>query len=332
MKLLSIEFGNVSLFKETGLKDLGTLNVVSGGISSGKSLLLKAMQYLRLAVKGHLLLASELGISNPEEDDLEFKVLTQDGERQFQYYLKVRPKRGNPVLKEELIVDGVQVLFCENGKVSAPRQEIMDSPSLLALSAFRSDTRYPFINMFHNFVSEWFISDFAEICLQEVDNYEPEHVLAATGNNLNEYLMHLYQKHPETLKKIVSKFKEFVPTVTDIYPAYMQDNLIAICVVEGEQTITSLGVPLSNAGMRLLLFLCLAYGPKKLPFVVIDNPEIFLFDPLIDRLMSTLKELEFPQSILLTSSQEMFHSHHVDKSFWIERQGNVSTVVPVPNP
>ena len=153
MKLLSIEFGNVSLFKETGLKDLGTLNVVSGGISSGKSLLLKAMQYLRLAVKGHLLLASELGISNPEEDDLEFKVLTQDGERQFQYYLNVRPKRGNPVLKEELMVDGVQVLFCENGKVSAPRQEIMDSPSLLALSAFRSDTRYPFINMFHNFVS-----------------------------------------------------------------------------------------------------------------------------------------------------------------------------------
>jgi len=323
--LRSVSVRNFKAIRNSGQLKLTPLTVLIGNNGSGKSSLIEALELFHIFVDQGLdeafqdwhgiehirnkMAAEQTRFSTTGEQrsskPISFKIAGHTGERSFRASSVINERgKGNILFveREEAKVGSI-VARREYGRmdIHGKEQTAIGQPG-------EAESLLRHVSYLGDFIRRW---QFLSLWPVPMGQPSPQRRtqgrrrLAKDGSNVAEYLLNIYQHHPDVFNAIVDILKFVLPYATDIQPAVSSELERTVYLQLAERDFKLPGWLLSSGTLRVLALLAVLRHPEPPPLLLIEELENGL-DPrtihLIVEEMQAAVESGRSQIILTTHS------------------------------
>ena len=323
MKIERIRLKNFRAFYDVELCDIPPLAVFVGKNGSGKSTLFQVFGFLKDALQNNVSTAlQKMGgyqevvtrghADEPIIIEIQFRIKIAKVERLVTYRLEVATDNKDlPIIQREILRykrgshgSPFHFLDFKKGKGFAisneedfdqPDEELtkdnqsLDSRDILAIKGLGQFQRFKAASAFRNLIENWHVSDFHIMAArQRVEIGVAEH-LSESGDNLPLVVKHLYDNDREAFNKILTKFKERIPGMSEVSTDITQDGHVLLRFQDGVFKDPFIARYVSDGTIKMFAYLVLLHDPKPHPFLCIEEPENQLYPKLLEMLVEELR-------------------------------------------
>jgi len=365
MKIERIRVENFRALSDVDLKNLPKLAVFVGENGTGKSTLFQVFGFLKDALKNNVRTAlahlggyDEVITRDCDKDyiliEIKFRMNISQSQRLVTYHLKIGKNQdsGHPVVLEEILSyrrgsygqpfyflnfkegDGYAITNeeqYEGEEASDEEKQILDSPDILAIKGVGQFQRFKAASAFRNLIENWHVSDFhITDARKPVDTGAAEH-LSETGDNLPLVTQYLYSDKPEVFNRIIDKFRERVPGMSNVTTHETQDGRVVLKFKDERFENPFIARYVSDGTIKMFAYLVLLYDPKPHPFLCVEEPENQLYPELMEFLVEELRDYaqKGGQVFVSTHSPELFNYVQPEEAFLMKKDDGVTKIYPL---
>ena len=306
---------------------LKPLTVIVGPNASGKSNI----------VNGLVLLNRMMGVEKlpPVEfiqdllwaggaSDITLQLQTKVKETRAIYELVLKAEADNPIVGEELLVQGRKVISIQNGEGMVQDEDGENKTKYksgkLALKSAGDYGNKPITNALTEFIKDWHAYDFQpEVIRNNLGHFAPVTKelpeplkLDSYGFRLPELLSDWYKNAPEEFHKVSASLAASTATKIKIDQRTI-DGDDQLCLLEGYPN----PIPMKGASygiLRLVSHYALLNQPELPPLIAIEEPERHLHPGALTHIANVLEQLaERTQVIITTHSSQLLDAFNPEK-------------------
>jgi predicted ATPase len=365
MKIEKIRIKNFKVYQDTEIRDLPNMCVFLGANGAGKSTLFEVFGFLSDALKSNVKTAlnkrggyrevySRNGVGDIEIE-IKFRNPDVEGKKQplITYELCVCLGENNmPVVSKEVLSyrrgqTGKPFKFLDfsNGKGYATtneeqfefekqafkeqrKEEILDSPDILAIKGLGQFQRFQAISSFRRLLENWYVSNFQIQAAQNIEDTGLSEHLSTTGDNLAQVTKYIYENFPETFQKILDKMKERVPGIDKVEATETIDGRIVLQFSDGSFKDPFISRFVSDGTIKMFAYLVLLNDPKPHPLLCIEEPENYLHPELLIELAEEFRDYanRGGQVFISSHSPDFVNALELDELFWLKKENGFTNI------
>ncbi|TAF68989.1 MAG: chromosome segregation protein SMC [Flavobacterium sp.] len=365
MKIEKIRIKNFKVYQDTEIRDLPNMCVFLGANGAGKSTLFEVFGFLSDALKSNVKTAlnkrggyrevySRNGVGDIEIE-IKFRNPDVEGKKQplITYELCVCLGENNmPVVSKEVLSyrrgqTGKPFKFLDfsNGKGYATtneeqfefekqafkeqrKEEILDSPDILAIKGLGQFQRFQAISSFRRLLENWYVSNFQIQAAQNIEDTGLSEHLSTTGDNLAQVTKYIYENFPETFQKILYKMKERVPGIDKVEATETIDGRIVLQFSDGSFKDPFISRFVSDGTIKMFAYLVLLNDPKPHPLLCIEEPENYLHPELLIELAEEFRDYanRGGQVFISSHSPDFVNALELDELFWLKKENGFTNI------
>ncbi len=325
-RIESIAVENYRSLKKIELRKLTPLTVLIGQNGSGKSTIFDALSFLSECFLFNLRhawdkrgRARELR-TRGQDGAIKFEIKYREEPRTplITYHLEIDEKDQRPVVVREWIGwkrksrgRSFHFLDCVNGKGHAIGGEMPDEiddrapvklrPDTIAVNTLGVMSDHPRVAALRDFITDWHISYLSIENTRNQPEAGPQERLNKDGSNLANVIQHLKERHPERLDKIFFIMRQRVPHLDSVSADMMADGRLLLQIKDGPFERPILARHASAGTLKMLAYLTLLHDPALPKFIVIEEPENFLYPHLMHRLAEEFRGATESSQILIAT-------------------------------
>ena len=308
---------NFRLFEDASLDLASSLTVLAGRNESGKTSLLQALRFASAAASfgakraldweggpAHVFRRSQNGSGVLS---LELHLRTESwGPGLYELVLDRQPT--NPIVKERLVVDGVEHVSQARASAMLGDQNIQLVPGESALASLSDVKTQNAAISIREGLRTWAFFDFVPSAIRRPDSLsylrerEPTRFsLESDGSNLPRALFELGAHDPDRLAELSRAYASLVPEYEPlrVEPTLKGDPVLLLRRKGLTDPFTQ--ADLSDGMLRILALLYVAYHPEPPSLVCIEEPENGLYPRLIEAMTDALRALSRRTQVILTT-------------------------------
>ena len=358
MHIESIRLKNFKSFRDAKMSNIPNYCVVVGANGSGKSTLFDVFGFLKdcltydvqraLQVRVGFTEVASRGVAAPAviTIEIQFRMKIAAVHRLVTYILEIGKEQGSPIVEREILrykrgPYGSPYHFLDFSKgrgYAITNEEDFDKPdeklereeqsigkNVLAIKGLGQFERFKAASAFRILIEDWHISDFhINRARPEQESAYAEH-LSREGENLSFVTEYLYNRHPETFKKILQKMSERVPGIKHISAKTTAEGRALLRFPDGAFEGPFIDRYVSDGTIKMFAYLVLLYDPDPHPLLCVEEPENQLYPKLQGELA---EEFRFyanqgeGQVFVSTHSPDFLNAVELDEVFWlVKRKG-----------
>lgn len=365
MKIEKIRIKNFKVYQDTEIRDLPNMCVFLGANGAGKSTLFEVFGFLSDALKSNVKTAlnkrggykevySRNGVGDIEIE-IKFRNPDVEGKKQplITYELSVCLGETNmPVVSKEVLSyrrgqTGKPFKFLDfsNGKGYATtneeqfefekqafkeqrKEEILDSPDILAIKGLGQFQRFQAISSFRRLLENWYVSNFQIQAAQNIEDTGLSEHLSTTGDNLAQVTKYIYENYPETFRKILDKMKERVPGIDKVEATETIDGRIVLQFRDGSFKDPFISRFVSDGTIKMFAYLVLLNDPKPHPLLCIEEPENYLHPELLVELAEEFRDYanRGGQVFISSHSPDFVNALELEELFWLNKDKGFTSI------
>ena len=365
MKIEKIRIKNFKVYQDTEIRDLPNMCVFLGANGAGKSTLFEVFGFLSDALKSNVKTAlnkrggykevySRNGVGDIEIE-IKFRNPDVEGKKQplITYELSVCLGETNmPVVSKEVLSyrrgqTGKPFKFLDfsNGKGYATtneeqfefekqafkeqrKEEILDSPDILAIKGLGQFQRFQAISSFRRLLENWYVSNFQIQAAQNIEDTGLSEHLSTTGDNLAQVTKYIYENYPETFRKILDKMKERVPGIDKVEATETIDGRIVLQFSDGSFKDPFISRFVSDGTIKMFAYLVLLNDPKPHPLLCIEEPENYLHPELLVELAEEFRDYanRGGQVFISSHSPDFVNALELEELFWLNKDKGFTSI------
>lgn len=315
MKIESIQLRNFKSFRDSKISNIPSFCVVVGANGTGKSTLFDVFGFLKdcLTYNVNSALQSRGGfkevISRGTDENLigieiQFRLAITGKERLVTYILEIEEAQGRPSVRREILRykrgaygspyhflnfshgQGYAITneedFDKRDEELTREEQILDSPSTLAIKGLGQFQRFKAANAFRQLIENWHISDFhINLARGSKDAAGFSEHLSVNGENIQLVANNLYQNHPDRFQKVIEVMKRRVPGIGGIEPESTVDGRLLLKFKDGSFKDPFIDKYISDGTLKMFAYLILLHDPKPHPLLCVEEPENQLYPRLL---------------------------------------------------
>ena len=365
MKIERISLKNFRALYDVELDDIPTLAVFVGENGSGKSTLFQVFGFLKAALQNNVSSAlQKMGgykevvtrghADEPIVIEVQLRMLITGSNRLVTYRLEIaEDKRKSPYIKREILrykrgrhgspfhfldfSDGEGFAISNEEDFSTPDEDLtkdyqtLDASDILAIKGLGQFQRFKAANAFRGLIENWHVSDFHIMAArQRVEVGVAEH-LSESGDNLPLVVQHLYNNDRETFDKILAKFRERIPGMSQVTSHITEDGHVLLRFQDGVFKDPFIARYVSDGTIKMFAYLVLLHDPKPHPFLCIEEPENQLYPGLLGILVEELRDYATSggQVFVSTHSPDVLNHVEIEEAFLLRKEGGTTRIHPL---
>ena len=364
MKIERLILKNFRALHDVELKYVPSFAVFVGENGSGKSTLFQVFGFLKDALinnlktamqrmGGYKEVATRNHVDEPIVIEIQFRMAIADKERLVTYHLEIANRDGAPVVEREILrykrgSHGSPFHFLDFSKgkgyaisneedFNKPDEELtkdfqtLDSPDVLAIKGLGQFQRFKAANTFRHLIENWHVSDFhITAARQRVEAGVAEH-LSESGDNLPLVAQHLYQNERQTFNRILEKFKERIPGMSQVDAKVTEDGHVLLRFADGSFKDPFISRYVSDGTIKMFAYLVLLHDPKPHPFLCIEEPENQLYPRLLGTLVEELRDyaMRGGQVFVSTHSPDVLNHVDLEEAFLLKKERGATAIRPL---
>ena len=362
MRIEHIRLKNFRALHDIEIHNVPPLAVFMGENGSGKSTLFQVFGFLKDALQNNVSTAlQKMGgykevVTRGHENELieieiKFRMLITEVERLVTYHLEINTDESNsPVIQREVLSykrgrhgSPFHFLDFSNGEGYAIRNEedfskpdedlqkehqSLDSRDILAIKGLGQFQRFKAASAFRSLIENWHVSDFhITAARQRVQVGVAEH-LSESGNNLPLIVQHLYENDRSTFDKILNKFKERIPGMSEVTSGITEDGHVLLRFQEGAFKDPFIARYVSDGTIKMFAYLVLLHDPKPHPFLCIEKPENQLYPKFLGVLVEELRDYAARggQVFVSTHSPDLLNHVEAREAFRLKKDNGITKI------
>lgn len=187
--------------------------------------------------------------------EIQFRMVIADRERLVTYRLEIAARNGAPVVQREILRykrgaygspfhfldfrEGEGYAISNEEDFDKSDEELtkdfqkLDSPHVLVIKGLGQFQRFKAANVFRHLIENWHVSDFHITAARRRSEAGMEEHLSESGDNLPLVAQHLHQNDRVTFDKILKKFRERIPGMSEVDVAVTPDGYILLRFADG---------------------------------------------------------------------------------------------------
>lgn len=215
--------------------------------------------------------------------------------------------------------DGVgNVVSGENPDESETRiQEVLDSPSTLAVNTLGQLARHPRVRALRRFITSWYLSYLSTENTRVTPEAGPQERLSVSGDNLPNVIQYLKEQHPERLAEILKTLSGRIPRLEKVDAELMPDGRLLLQVKDGPFDKPILAKFASDGTLKMLSYLTILYDPDPPQLIGIEEPENQLHPRLLPELAEECRAATSRTQLLVTTHSPFFVNSLKPDEVWI---------------
>ena len=365
MRIERIRLKNFRAFYDVELRNIPPLAVFVGKNGSGKSTLFQVFGFLKDALQNNVSTAlQKMGgyqevvtrghAKEPIYIEIQFRIEIAEVERLVTYRLEIATdNKGLPIIQREFLrykrgrygspfhfldfKKGEGFAISNEEDFGKPDEELtkdkqsLGSRDILAIKGLGQFQRFKAASAFRNLIENWHVSDFHIMAArQRVEIGVAEH-LSESGDNLPLVVKHLYDNDREAFNKILTKFKERIPGMSEVSTDITQDGHVLLRFQDGAFKDPFIARYVSDGTIKMFAYLVLLHDPKPHPFLCIEEPENQLYPKLLSVLIEELRDYatEGGQVFVSTHSPDVLNYVEIEEAFWLKKESGITEFRPI---
>ena len=365
MNIERINLKNFRALYDVELDDIPTLAVFVGENGSGKSTLFQVFGFLKAALQnnvgsalqkmgGYKEVVTRGHADEPIIIEIQFRMLITGSNRLVTYRLEIAEDgRKSPYIKREILrykrgrygspfhfldfSDGEGFAISNEEDFSTPDEDLtkdyqtLDANDILAIKGLGQFQRFKAANAFRGLIENWHVSDFHIMAArQRVEVGVAEH-LSESGDNLPLVVQYLYNNDRETFEKILAKFRERIPGMSQVTSHITEDEHVLLRFQDGVFKDPFIARYVSDGTIKMFAYLVLLHDPKPHPFLCIEEPENQLYPGLLGILVEELRDYATSggQVFVSTHSPDALNHVEIEEAFLLRKEKGTTRVHPL---
>ena len=365
MRIERIRLKNFRAFYDVELCNIPPLAVFVGKNGSGKSTLFQVFGFLKDALQNNVSTAlqkmggyKEVATRGHAEEpiiiEIQFRMEIAKVERLVTYRLEIAAdNRGLPIIQREILRykrgsygSPFHFLDFKKGKGFAisneedfgkPDKELtqdkqsLDSRDILAIKGLGQFQRFKAASAFRNLIENWHVSDFHIMAARQLVEIGVAEHLSESGDNLPLVVKHLYDNDCEAFNKILTKFKERIPGMSEVSTDITQHGHVLLRFQDGAFKDPFISHYVSDGTIKMFAYLVLLHDPKPHPFLCIEEPENQLYPKLLEVLVEELRDYarRGGQVFVSTHSPDVLNYVEIEEAFWLKKENGITEFRPI---
>ena len=361
MKIERILLKNFRALHDVDLGDIPPLAVFIGENSSGKSTLFQVFGFLKNALVnnlntamqrmgGYKEVATREHVDEPIVIEIQFRMAIAGKERLVTYHLEIANQNSASIVQREILrykrgaygspfhfldfSEGKGYAISNEEDFDKPDEELtkdrqtLDSPDLLAIKGLGQFQRFKAANAFRHLIENWHVSDFhITAARQRVETGVAEH-LSESGDNLPLVTQYLYQSKREIFDKILQKFRERIPGMSEVDVKITEDGNVLLRFADGSFKDPFISRYVSDGTIKMFAYLVLLHDPKPHPFLCIEEPENQLYPRLFGTLVEELRDyaIRGGQVFVSTHSPDVLNHVDLNEAFLLKKEQGTTVI------
>ena len=362
---MRIERIRLKNFRDVELRNIPPFAVFVGKNGSGKSTLFQVFGFLKDALQNNVSTAlQKMGgyyevvtrghTDEPIYIDIQFRMEITEVERLVTYRLEIATdNKGLPVIQREFLRykrgrygSPFHFLDFEQGEGFAisneedfgkPDEELtkdyqsLDSRDILAIKGLGQFQRFKAASAFRNLIENWHVSDFHIMAARQRSEVGVAEHLSESGDNLPLVVKHLYDNDREAFNKILTKFKERIPGMSEVSTDITQDGHVLLRFQDGVFKDPFIARYVSDCTIKMFAYLVLLHDPKPHPFLCIEEPGSQLYPKLLEMLVEELRDYatQGGQVFVSTHSPDVLNYVEIEEAFWLKKESGITEFRPI---
>ena len=365
MRIERIRLKNFRAFYDVELRNIPPLAVFVGKNGSGKSTLFQVFGFLKDALQNNVSTAlQKMGgyqevvtrghAKEPIYIEIQFRIEIAEVERLVTYRLEIATdNKGLPIIQREFLrykrgrygspfhfldfKKGEGFAISNEEDFGKPDEELtkdkqsLGSRDILAIKGLGQFQRFKAASAFRNLIENWHVSDFHIMAArQRVEIGVAEH-LSESGDNLPLVVKHLYDNDREAFNKILTKFKERIPGMSEVSTDITQDGHVLLRFQDGAFKDPFIARYVSDGTIKMFAYLVLLHDPNPHPFLCIEEPENQLYPKLLSVLIEELRDyaIRGGQVFVSTHSPDALNCVEIEEAFWLKKENGITEFRPI---
>ncbi len=364
MKIERILLKNFRALHDVDLGNIPPLAVFVGENGSGKSTLFQVFGFLKDALVNNLKTAmqrmggyKEVATRNHTDEPIvikiQFRMVIADRERLVTYRLEIAARNGAPIVQREILRykrgaygspfhfldfrEGEGYAISNEEDFDKSDEELtkdfqkLDSPHMLAIKGLGQFQRFKAANAFRHLIENWHVSDFHIAAARQRSEAGMEEHLSESGDNLPLVAQHLHQNDRETFDKILKKFRERIPGMSEVDVAVTPDGYVLLRFADGSFKDPFIARYVSDGTIKMFAYLVLLHDPRPHPFLCIEEPENQLYPRLLGTLVEELRDYATRggQVFVSTHSPDLLDHVDLEEAFLLKKGHGMTVINPL---
>ncbi|SMN01951.1 hypothetical protein SPONN_267 [uncultured Candidatus Thioglobus sp.] len=360
MRIERIALKNFRALCDVELRNIPPFAVFMGENGSGKSTLFQVFGFLKDALQNNVSTAlQKMGgykevvtrghVGEPIVIEIHFRMRITNTKRLVSYRLEIAvDKGGSPFIRREILRykrgrygspfhfldfskgQGFAISneedFSKSDSELTKDYQSLDSSDILAIKGLGQFQRFKAANAFRGLIENWHVSDFHIMAARQRAEVGVAEHLSESGDNLPLVVQHLYENDRDTLDRILKKFQERIPGMSEVTPSITEDGHVLLRFQDGAFKDPFIARYVSDGTIKMFAYLVLLHDPKPHPFLCIEEPENQLYPKLISMLVEELRDYakHGGQVFVSTHSPDILNNVEVSEAVMLKKKNGES--------
>lgn len=364
MKIERVDIKNFRALYDVELHGIPPLAVFVGENGSGKSTLFQVFGFLKDALQNNVTTAlqkmggyKEVATRGHRDEpiviEIKFRMLIAGSNRLVSYRLEIAEgESGIPFIDREILRykrgrygspyhfldfhrgEGFAISneedFSKSDEELTKDYQTLGSHDILAIKGLGQFERFKVASAFRRLIEDWHVSDFhITAARQRVAVGVAEH-LSESGDNLPLVAQHLYNNDRPTFDKIIQKFRERIPGMSEVTSRVTEDGHVLLRFQDGVFKDPFIARYVSDGTIKMFAYLVLLHDPEPHPFLCIEEPENQLYPGLFGALVDELREyaIKGGQVFVSTHSPDVLNRVEIEEAFLVKKERGIAKIHP----
>ena len=361
MKIEQLTIKNFKSLKDIEMRDIPNFCVIVGANGAGKSTLFNVFGFLQEAINSNVHnalvkqggskgLAEVRSRNTKNEDNIEIELKFRAGKTKknnplITYHLKIGEENGQAVVTQEVLKyrrgakgrpweflnfghgkgkavtnEGLETVKEESGLIREEQQ--LKAKNILAIKGLAQFEKFPAAVALGNLIERWHLSDIHISQVRDEQQHGLAEHLSREGENLSLMIDYLYNRHPETLNKIIEAMKHRIPGIGEVNTKVIETGQVLLKVKDKSFKEPFLVRYVSDGTIKMLAYLVLLHDPDPHPLLCIEEPENQLYPTLLGELAEEFRTYtdKGGQVFVSTHSPDLLNAVELEEVFWLHKE------------